>query len=237
MRNWHEISTTVSLLICCLQVDKHIRRLDTDLARFEADLKEKQIESTDYDSTSSKGKKSMCPLYLLGIFSCFVLRTIRAAKTKFCMLVLFQVTPDRRKRRQLKQGLKWRVQMKMAVPRVHRRKSNSFSRTLCIYFLSCAYLSNLNVIILSHFIIISSLSLAIHFLFHQRGIQQPCHQLWECAPIWCAGHAGGPKWTHLLSVPSGVLWRDDRLWQHWCEFWSMASFQCQSWVLWSDVWI
>ncbi|KAG7217001.1 hypothetical protein INR49_001655 [Caranx melampygus] len=38
-------------------VDKHIRRLDTDLARFEADLKEKQIESTDYDSTSSKGKK------------------------------------------------------------------------------------------------------------------------------------------------------------------------------------
>ncbi|XP_066568481.1 inhibitor of growth protein 4 isoform X1 [Amia ocellicauda] len=39
-------------------VDKHIRRLDTDLARFEADLKEKQIESSDYDSTSSKGKKS-----------------------------------------------------------------------------------------------------------------------------------------------------------------------------------
>uniref|UniRef100_A0A3P8WXD3 Inhibitor of growth protein n=1 Tax=Cynoglossus semilaevis TaxID=244447 RepID=A0A3P8WXD3_CYNSE len=38
-------------------VDKHIRRLDTDLARFEADLKEKQIESTDYDSTSSKGKR------------------------------------------------------------------------------------------------------------------------------------------------------------------------------------
>eukprot|EP00063_Salmo_salar_P022461 XP_013997296.1 PREDICTED: inhibitor of growth protein 4-like isoform X2 [Salmo salar] len=39
-------------------VDKHIRRLDTDLARFEADLKEKKIESTDYDSTSSKGIKS-----------------------------------------------------------------------------------------------------------------------------------------------------------------------------------
>ncbi|XP_024297456.1 inhibitor of growth protein 4-like isoform X1 [Oncorhynchus tshawytscha] len=39
-------------------VDKHIRRLDTDLARFEADLKEKKIESTDYDSTSSKGNKS-----------------------------------------------------------------------------------------------------------------------------------------------------------------------------------
>lgn len=41
-------------------MDKHIRRLDTDLARFEADLKEKQIESTDYDSTSSKGNKSEC---------------------------------------------------------------------------------------------------------------------------------------------------------------------------------
>lgn len=47
------------------QVDKHIRRLDTDLARFEADLKEKQIESTDYDSTSSKGKKGMCGVFLL----------------------------------------------------------------------------------------------------------------------------------------------------------------------------
>lgn len=46
------------LFAVCLQVDKHIRRLDTDLARFEADLKEKQIESSDYDSSSSKGKKS-----------------------------------------------------------------------------------------------------------------------------------------------------------------------------------
>lgn len=45
------------------QVDKHIRRLDTDLARFEADLKEKQIESTDYDSTSSKGKKGWCNVF------------------------------------------------------------------------------------------------------------------------------------------------------------------------------
>lgn len=58
----HEICTAISLLkFFCLQVDKHIRRLDTDLARFEADLKEKQIESTDYDSTSSKGKKGVCP--------------------------------------------------------------------------------------------------------------------------------------------------------------------------------
>lgn len=57
---FHEIVAGVSLLtFFCLQVDKHIRRLDTDLARFEADLKEKQIESTDYDSTSSKGKKGV----------------------------------------------------------------------------------------------------------------------------------------------------------------------------------
>lgn len=56
---------------CILQVDKHIRRLDTDLARFEADLKEKQIESTDYDSTSSKGKKGLCPLHrLFGFIFC-----------------------------------------------------------------------------------------------------------------------------------------------------------------------
>lgn len=56
------------LKLCFLQVDKHIRRLDTDLARFEADLKEKQIESTDYDSTSSKGKKGVCshfPIFCL----------------------------------------------------------------------------------------------------------------------------------------------------------------------------
>lgn len=65
----NEKCTTVSLLkFYFLQVDKHIRRLDTDLARFEADLKEKQIESTDYDSTSSKGKKGVCPLYLLHMF-------------------------------------------------------------------------------------------------------------------------------------------------------------------------
>lgn len=58
--NVHDACTTISVLkFCFLQVDKHIRRLDTDLARFEADLKEKQIESTDYDSTSSKGKKGV----------------------------------------------------------------------------------------------------------------------------------------------------------------------------------
>lgn len=54
-----------------LQVDKHIRRLDTDLARFEADLKEKQIESTDYDSTSSKGKKGV--MYSISVLWCFLI--------------------------------------------------------------------------------------------------------------------------------------------------------------------
>ncbi len=82
--NVREISSAISLLkFCFLQVDKHIRRLDTDLARFEADLKEKQIESTDYDSTSSKGKKGVCPLYLLNVFFLlFAQRTSRATKTK-----------------------------------------------------------------------------------------------------------------------------------------------------------
>lgn len=73
--NVREICSAISLLkFCFLQVDKHIRRLDTDLARFEADLKEKQIESTDYDSTSSKGKKGVSHLYLLNIFFYFLLR-------------------------------------------------------------------------------------------------------------------------------------------------------------------
>uniref|UniRef100_V9LBX0 Inhibitor of growth protein n=1 Tax=Callorhinchus milii TaxID=7868 RepID=V9LBX0_CALMI len=38
-------------------VDKHIRRLDADLARFEADLKEK-LESSDYDSSGGRGNKT-----------------------------------------------------------------------------------------------------------------------------------------------------------------------------------
>ncbi|KAM5163858.1 inhibitor of growth protein 5 isoform 1-T1 [Mantella aurantiaca] len=37
-------------------VDKHIRRLDADLARFEADLKEK-LEGTEFDSPSGRGIK------------------------------------------------------------------------------------------------------------------------------------------------------------------------------------
>ncbi|KAK6270448.1 hypothetical protein J4Q44_G00393170 [Coregonus suidteri] len=57
-------------------VDKHIRRLDTDLARFEADLKEKQIESTDYDSTSSKGKKSMYLKWCVCAHTCLFLMSV-----------------------------------------------------------------------------------------------------------------------------------------------------------------
>ncbi|KAM4772779.1 inhibitor of growth protein 5 [Rhinophrynus dorsalis] len=37
-------------------VDKHIRRLDADLARFEADLKDK-LEGTEFDSPSGRGLK------------------------------------------------------------------------------------------------------------------------------------------------------------------------------------
>ncbi|MGH0170080.1 UNVERIFIED_CONTAM: hypothetical protein FKN15_070344 [Acipenser sinensis] len=40
-------------------VDKHIRRLDADLARFEADLKEK-LEVSGYESPEGRGIKSEC---------------------------------------------------------------------------------------------------------------------------------------------------------------------------------
>lgn len=39
------------------QVDKHIRRLDADLARFENELKEK-LEVSGYESTEGRGLKS-----------------------------------------------------------------------------------------------------------------------------------------------------------------------------------
>lgn len=39
------------------QVDKHIRRLDADLARFEADLKDK-MEGSDFESSGGRGLKS-----------------------------------------------------------------------------------------------------------------------------------------------------------------------------------
>lgn len=39
-------------------VDKHIRRLDSDLARFEAELKEKALESQNERSKDKEGKKS-----------------------------------------------------------------------------------------------------------------------------------------------------------------------------------
>nr|KAF6353375.1 inhibitor of growth family member 5 [Pipistrellus kuhlii] len=38
-------------------VDKHIRRLDADLARFEADLKDK-LEGSDFESSGGRGLKS-----------------------------------------------------------------------------------------------------------------------------------------------------------------------------------
>ncbi|NXF97406.1 ING5 protein, partial [Eubucco bourcierii] len=39
-----------------VQVDKHIRRLDADLARFEADLKDK-LEGSDFESSGSRSLK------------------------------------------------------------------------------------------------------------------------------------------------------------------------------------
>uniref|UniRef100_H2ZUM3 Inhibitor of growth family member 5 n=1 Tax=Latimeria chalumnae TaxID=7897 RepID=H2ZUM3_LATCH len=49
-------------------VDKHIRRLDADLARFEADLKDK-LEASDYESPGSRGLRSRQDYYtVLGHF-------------------------------------------------------------------------------------------------------------------------------------------------------------------------
>lgn len=39
-----------------MQVDKHIRRLDADLARFEADLKDK-LEGSDFENSGGRGLK------------------------------------------------------------------------------------------------------------------------------------------------------------------------------------
>lgn len=47
--------------IFSLQVDKHIRRLDADLARFENELKEK-LEVSGYESTEGRAVKSMLGL-------------------------------------------------------------------------------------------------------------------------------------------------------------------------------
>lgn len=38
-------------------MDKHIRRLDADLARFEADLKDR-MDGSDFESTGSRSLKS-----------------------------------------------------------------------------------------------------------------------------------------------------------------------------------
>lgn len=45
------------MLFFDLQVDKHIRRLDADLARFENELKEK-LEVGGYESTDGRAVKS-----------------------------------------------------------------------------------------------------------------------------------------------------------------------------------
>lgn len=80
-----------------MQVDKHIRRLDTDLARFEADLKEKQIESTDYDSTSSKGKKGACQLSQQLLFIYFF-SELKPGKQTLWSTKVFVVSGDSRQK-------------------------------------------------------------------------------------------------------------------------------------------
>lgn len=50
-----------------MQVDKHIRRLDADLARFEADLKDK-LEGSDFESSAGRGLKSKSRFSLFRYF-------------------------------------------------------------------------------------------------------------------------------------------------------------------------
>lgn len=40
-------NSSICMVKCSLQVDKHIRKLDADLARFEADLKEKSVSTAN----------------------------------------------------------------------------------------------------------------------------------------------------------------------------------------------
>lgn len=47
----------VAFLSVLLQVDKHIRRLDADLARFEADLKDR-MDGSDFESSGPRSLKS-----------------------------------------------------------------------------------------------------------------------------------------------------------------------------------
>lgn len=68
-------------------MDKHIRRLDADLARFENELKEK-LEVSGYESPDGRGlksklaeklsiqnsRKSFYSLYLIHIYECFAQR-------------------------------------------------------------------------------------------------------------------------------------------------------------------
>jgi len=55
----------VRMLLCCLccvmslQVDKHIRRLDADLARFEAELKEKPPGTSSGKMKTQKDGKAI----------------------------------------------------------------------------------------------------------------------------------------------------------------------------------
>lgn len=62
---------SVPLPSVCLQVDKHIRRLDADLARFEADLKDK-MDGSDFESPGGRGLKSKCDVFCFALINCGV---------------------------------------------------------------------------------------------------------------------------------------------------------------------
>jgi inhibitor of growth protein 5 len=66
MLSSNSVASTVYLCVC-LQVDKHIRRLDSDLARFEAEIQEKAAASSvrSVEETGGNKSKSMLIFCLL----------------------------------------------------------------------------------------------------------------------------------------------------------------------------
>lgn len=52
-------------------MDKHIRRLDADLARFEADLKDK-MEGSDFEGSGGRGLKSKSVKFFFLFCYCYL---------------------------------------------------------------------------------------------------------------------------------------------------------------------
>ena len=68
------------------QVDKHIRKLDADLARFEADLKEKSSSSSQQKGDSDSGKKRK--IFHDKCSSTFIWDICKWEKLRFCRKIV-----------------------------------------------------------------------------------------------------------------------------------------------------